>query len=178
MGEYLKPGIGFPAATHNSRAPTTHPPPTHTGRLEEAYTRMKGLCDQGYSAMDVITTLFRVRTPAVTYFLLCGNFQLDPTANPHPSLLSFHRPPLSCKPIQPRPAAQVCRNAPTGQSFNEFMQLEFLREIGFCHVRIGDGVNSRLQLSGLLAKLCRVATGSGAGGGGQQQQQQQQVQAR
>jgi len=29
-----------------------------------------------------------------------------------------------------------------------------LQEIGFCHMRIEDGVNSRLQLSGLLAKLC------------------------
>jgi len=66
----------------------------------------------------------------------------------------------------------VCRNAANHQSFSEFMQLEFLREIGFCHVRIGDGVNSRLQLSGLLARLCRVAAQSGAG---RQQQQQQQV---
>ena len=32
----------------------------------------------------------------------------------------------------------------------------YLQEVGFCHMRIGDGVNSRLQLSGLLAKLCKV----------------------
>lgn len=31
-----------------------------------------------------------------------------------------------------------------------------MQEIGFCHIRISDGVNSRLQLSGLLAKLCKV----------------------
>jgi hypothetical protein len=31
------------------------------------------------------------------------------------------------------------------------------QEIGFCHMRIGDGLNSRLQLSGLLAKLCKLA---------------------
>lgn len=30
------------------------------------------------------------------------------------------------------------------------------QEVGFCHMRIGEGVNSRLQLSGLLAKLCKV----------------------
>jgi hypothetical protein len=30
------------------------------GQLESAYTHMKALCDQGYSAMDIITTLFRV----------------------------------------------------------------------------------------------------------------------
>ncbi|KIY92232.1 hypothetical protein MNEG_15731, partial [Monoraphidium neglectum] len=78
----------------------------------------------------------------------------------------------------------VCRNAPSGQAFSEYMQLEFLREIGFCHMRIGDGVNSRLQMSGLLAKLCRVsgqsARPAAAGqqqGQGQQQQQQQQAAA-
>ena len=32
-----------------------------------------------------------------------------------------------------------------------------LQEVGFCHIRISDGVNSRLQLSGLLAKLCKIA---------------------
>lgn len=31
-----------------------------------------------------------------------------------------------------------------------------MQEVGFCHMRISDGVNSRLQLSGLLAKLCKV----------------------
>ncbi|GFH18182.1 DNA replication factor C complex subunit 2, partial [Haematococcus lacustris] len=40
----------------------------------------------------------------------------------------------------------------------EFLKLEFLKEVGFCHMRIGDGVNSRLQLSGLLAKLCRYTS--------------------
>jgi hypothetical protein len=33
------------------------------GRLEQAYAGMRALCDQGYSAMDVITILFRVRLP-------------------------------------------------------------------------------------------------------------------
>lgn len=30
------------------------------GRLEAAYGSMKALCDQGYSAVDIVTTLFRV----------------------------------------------------------------------------------------------------------------------
>jgi replication factor C subunit 2/4 len=42
-----------------------------------------------------------------------------------------------------------------GGQNTEFLKLEFLREIGFCHMRISDGVNSRLQLTGLLAKLCK-----------------------
>ncbi|URD99921.1 Replication factor C subunit [Musa troglodytarum] len=35
----------------------------------------------------------------------------------------------------------------------EFLKLEFLKETGFAHMRICDGVGSFLQLSGLLAKL-------------------------
>jgi replication factor C subunit 2/4 len=31
-----------------------------------------------------------------------------------------------------------------------------LQQIGYSHMRIGDGVNSRLQLSGLLAELCKL----------------------
>eukprot|EP00775_Hariotina_reticulata_P001336 gene1336-1679_t len=53
---------------------------------------------------------------------------------------------------------RVARNADAqmmGGQNTEFLKLEFLREIGFCHMRISDGVNSRLQLSGLLAKLCK-----------------------
>ncbi|CAI5965924.1 unnamed protein product [Closterium sp. NIES-64] len=39
----------------------------------------------------------------------------------------------------------------------EFLKLEFIREVGFCHMRIADGVGSVLQLSGLMAKLCKIA---------------------
>lgn len=37
----------------------------------------------------------------------------------------------------------------------EALKLEFLREIGFCHMRIADGVQSLLQLLGLVARLCQ-----------------------
>lgn len=53
---------------------------------------------------------------------------------------------------------QVARN---DDNMGEFLKLEFLKEIGFCHMRIGDGVNSRLQLSGMLAKLCKTALAAG-----------------
>jgi len=36
----------------------------------------------------------------------------------------------------------------------EAEKLEFLREIGFTHMRIADGVNSLLQLLGLVGRLC------------------------
>ncbi|KAL3157939.1 Subunit of heteropentameric Replication factor C (RF-C) [Trebouxia sp. C0010 RCD-2024] len=76
-----------------------------SAELDGAYGIMKHLCDLGYSATDIITTLFRV----------VRNYKMQ-----------------------------------------EFLKLEFIKEVGFCHMRISDGVNSRLQLSGLLAKLCKV----------------------
>ncbi|DBA82816.1 hypothetical protein WJX77_008579 [Trebouxia sp. C0004] len=76
-----------------------------SAEIDNAYNIMKHLCDLGYSATDIITTLFRV----------VRNYKMQ-----------------------------------------EFLKLEFIKEVGFCHMRISDGVNSRLQLSGLLAKLCKV----------------------
>ncbi|KAI8338400.1 P-loop containing nucleoside triphosphate hydrolase protein [Chlamydoabsidia padenii] len=45
------------------------------------------------------------------------------------------------------------------KSFDELgdgLQLDFLKEIGFAHMRIMDGYQSLLQLAGLIAKLCQV----------------------
>lgn len=39
----------------------------------------------------------------------------------------------------------------------EALKLEFLREIGFCHMRISEGCRSLLQLLGLVARLCQQA---------------------
>lgn len=36
----------------------------------------------------------------------------------------------------------------------EYYKLEYLKEIGFLHMRIAEGVGSLVQLSGLLARLC------------------------
>jgi replication factor C subunit 2/4 len=75
------------------------------GNFDEACSRLKNLYDLGYSATDIITTLFRV-------------------------IKNYDMP--------------------------EYLKLEFIRETGFAHMRISDGVGSLLQLSGLLAKLSIV----------------------
>lgn len=36
-------------------------------------------------------------------------------------------------------------------------KLAFIREISFSHMKIADGVNSLLQLTGLIGRLCQVA---------------------
>jgi replication factor C subunit 2/4 len=43
----------------------------------------------------------------------------------------------------------------------EAMKLEFLREIGFTHMRIANGVNTLLQLFGLVSRLSQLATMTG-----------------
>ncbi|KAM3568181.1 hypothetical protein VYU27_009692 [Nannochloropsis oceanica] len=58
---------------------------------------------------------------------------------------------------------KVCRNHST---MNEGTKLNFIREIGMVHMRVAEGLNSRTQLLGLLAKLCSLYH--------KQQQQQQQ----
>lgn len=37
----------------------------------------------------------------------------------------------------------------------EFLKLEFIKEIGLTHMRVAEGVDSLLQMSGLLARLCQ-----------------------
>jgi replication factor C subunit 2/4 len=46
---------------------------------------------------------------------------------------------------------RVCKTHP----MPEYLKLEFVKEIGFTHMRIIQGTSSLLQLAGLLAKLCQ-----------------------
>ncbi|XP_056279685.1 replication factor C subunit 2 [Pseudoliparis swirei] len=36
----------------------------------------------------------------------------------------------------------------------EYLKLDFIKEIGYTHMRVSEGVNSLLQMSGLLSRLC------------------------
>jgi replication factor C subunit 2/4 len=77
------------------------------GDTSSAVRRMQSLYQSGYSASDIIGTIFKV---------VKANLDLP-----------------------------------------EALKLEYLREIGFTHMRITDGVNSLLQLMGLVARLCQKA---------------------
>lgn len=41
-------------------------------------------------------------------------------------------------------------------SLAEHTKLEFIREIGFTHMRILEGMQTYLQLAGCVAKLCKL----------------------
>jgi len=46
---------------------------------------------------------------------------------------------------------RVCKN----HNMAEYLKLEFIKEIGYTHMRLAEGVQSLLQMSGLLARLCQ-----------------------
>jgi len=73
--------------------------------IEEAYKIMAHLWRLGYSAIDIITNIFRV----------CKNLDMP----------------------------------------SEYLKLEYIKEIGYTHMRIVEGVDSIVQMSGLLARLCQ-----------------------
>lgn len=79
----------------------------HKGDLHQANAQLQKLWTLGYSASDIIGTLFKVTK--------------------------------------------------AHEDLEEGIKLEFLREIGFTHIRISNGVNSLLQLLGLMGRLCQVA---------------------
>lgn len=78
----------------------------HKGQLDLAVEILDEVWTQGYSALDIITTLFRVSKTT---------------------------------------------------SLPDAVKLDYVREIGLTHMRILEGVASRVQLGGLLARLTKLS---------------------
>jgi len=74
--------------------------------IESAMEKLSELWEQGYSAVDIVVTLFRV--------------------------------------------------VKTFDELPEYTKLEYIKEIGFTHMRILEGVGTLIQLGGLLARLCKM----------------------
>ncbi|XP_063069153.1 replication factor C subunit 2 [Engraulis encrasicolus] len=49
---------------------------------------------------------------------------------------------------------RVCKTFP----MTEYLKLEFIKEIGYTHMKVAEGVNSLLQMAGLLGRLCSKST--------------------
>nr|GAT48447.1 predicted protein [Mycena chlorophos] len=76
------------------------------GDIATAMEKLNELWEQGYSAVDIIVTIFRV-------------------------VKTFDEMP-------------------------EYTKLEYIKEIGFTHMRILEGVGTLLQLAGLISRLCKM----------------------
>ncbi|QRW24861.1 replication factor C subunit 4 [Rhizoctonia solani] len=75
------------------------------GDIDSAMSKLNELWHNGYSAVDIVTTLFRVTK--------------------------------------------------TFDDLPEYMKLEFIKEIGWTHMRVLEGVGTLVQLGGLMGRLCR-----------------------
>jgi replication factor C subunit 2/4 len=124
--------------------------------LQKAYEAMKSLCDMGYSPVDIITTVFKVRWGVRAAVVAQTQLGVDAARFCDARPRAEPPPPHTHTSAHTRQVARTC-------DVQEWIKLEFLKEIGFRHMRIGDGVNSRLQLSGMLAKLCKTALAAGGG---------------
>ncbi|KZV94148.1 P-loop containing nucleoside triphosphate hydrolase protein [Exidia glandulosa HHB12029] len=76
------------------------------GDINGAMDHLNFLWTQGYSAVDIVVTVFRV--------------------------------------------------VKTYDELPEYLKLEFIKEIGFTHMKILEGVGTLVQLGGLLARLCKI----------------------
>ncbi|KAI9065867.1 P-loop containing nucleoside triphosphate hydrolase protein [Trametes sanguinea] len=74
--------------------------------IDGAMDKLNALWDQGYSAVDIVVTIFRV--------------------------------------------------VKTFDEIPEYTKLEYIKEIGWTHMRILEGVGTLIQLGGLMARLCRM----------------------
>ena len=106
---------------------------------------LQEICDIGYSPHDIITTFFRVvkLSPELPEFLKLEFIRVRVPPVATAVVLSCLHMALAF------PCLQGARTPVVGTD------VFGMQEVGFCHMRIEDGVNSRLQLSGLLAKLCK-----------------------
>lgn len=48
---------------------------------------------------------------------------------------------------------RVLKNHP----MEEYIKLEYLKEVGLVHLRIAEGLSTHLQLAGLIARLCKIS---------------------
>uniref|UniRef100_A0A7S0EJS6 Replication factor C C-terminal domain-containing protein n=1 Tax=Hanusia phi TaxID=3032 RepID=A0A7S0EJS6_9CRYP len=80
-----------------------------TGDIKNAHSKLEDLWQRGYSAQDIVQTIFK-----------------------------------------------VTRN----MDMPEKSKLDFLKEIGIYHMRVLEGVDSLVQVSGLLGKLCLLKESS------------------
>ncbi|KAJ3728112.1 P-loop containing nucleoside triphosphate hydrolase protein [Lentinula guzmanii] len=76
------------------------------GKVDSAMDKLTDLWENGYSAVDIVVTIFRV--------------------------------------------------VKTSDSMPEYTKLQYIKEIGFTHMRILEGVGTILQLAGLIARLCKL----------------------
>lgn len=108
-------------------------------RLTEAIELMDQLWNLGYSPLDIVTFFFRI-------------------IKQEKSVNSFSSTIDGIKREEDQRGKDYNENN-LNNEMNEFIQLEYAKIIGLCHVRIVEGLDTKLQLISMLAQMCQVANG-------------------
>lgn len=111
--------------------------------VEGAMEKLSELWEQGYSAVDIVVTLFRVVK----------------TFDEYVPLIIFINSPLlisntDCRNIQNSSTSKYVKWA---TSWLHKLTI-YAQEIGFTHMRILEGVGTLIQLGGLVARLCKMVS--------------------
>ena len=112
------------------------------GDIDAALKDLTELWDQGYSAVDIVTTIFRV----VKQFNECVAYLC------HDNLSEC----LSCRLPEYTKLEFIKVNC--GGTFvpDSHLTNVYAQEIGWTHMRILEGVSTLVQLAGLIARLCKI----------------------
>lgn len=90
------------------------------------------------AALDTLKELWYGKARACLVFTVLTFISRDLGYSPHDIISTMFR---------------VTKTIPT---LSEHSKLEYIKEIGFTHMRILEGVQTFLQLSGCIAKLCKI----------------------
>lgn len=121
------------------------------GNVEEAYKTMAHLWKLGYSADDIITIIFRVcKNQNIPEFLKLEFIKVwrNLATRNFINVAQFHSFIWPC----------------ITKKKKQLNTLSLLQEIGYTHMRIAEGVQSLLQMSALLARLCKKSAVPGIKG--------------
>ena len=114
------------------------------------------LWSAGYCGLDIVGTLFRLTK--VRPHHASASLTDSTHAHAHTRAHTHTRTRTHSRVLTPEECAPPPCRRQFEEKINEEVKLEFIKEIGFCHMRVLDGLDSLMQLSGLVAKLCVTAT--------------------
>ncbi|PVU90979.1 hypothetical protein BB559_004355 [Furculomyces boomerangus] len=97
-------------------------------QFDDAAKELKMLYSSGYSAIDIITTFFRVVRDFGVFNNGGGYGAGGDNSGANSSMMTI----------------------------SEGKKLDYLREIGITHMRVVEGVQTLIQLNGLISKLCKI----------------------
>lgn len=111
------------------------------GDIDSAMEKLGELWNQGYSAVDIVVTIFRVVKTFDEYVLRSSGSHGTDTHGRIPEYTKLE---------------YIKVGNSVAEMFIRLTADRFMQEIGFTHMRVLEGVGTLIQLGGLMARLCKM----------------------